>query len=534
MITNTNLDTSSNPISRIEKCGSYLSSICSQTITFDNLARVTIAASIAIGGTVIAQANSQQEMLDGASIAGAGSAISCLLWGVACALKGETHKAANRLGLATLLGGIGIAAISKSSAPMINTLDTCARVHTCSISEIALPFLDHSKSICDRTGINPTNLPKLEILERPLGIADQQLLQHLSDKQLRDIKAAYNHPMMDEVVSLINVGQLPLLLEKFSSIGNKLSNIILAARVQGDKNLSLDDLATAMISHRIYYQAKRPMRIWSINENYNNAANHTAVEVQSSNETALIPTEDLSRKFSKSKYSAARWKRLIQAANPNQRIIISTEQNTKDMQNVFVIGYSSESMLSFKLVNAIFIDLFGRFLTPVVGMSKAEDLPSMLASSQWPFGLFYPESIVLIHGKEEAGVGEFEHDLAHAFLHGYEYSHSERIPNIHIARTILKHLESEPSLYKTKTAYNEKDIRFFIQTPTPEELIQFVLRKSVTIILDGFSSLPLWDDFATEEVRDVYQQGFGPNIPEEELVRMILDRVKHFQSCQYD
>lgn len=201
------------PVKQIGKFGSHLFSTYFQVITSDNLVKVMIAASTVIGGSVIAQANSHEEMLDGISIAGTSIAIFCLLSGVACALKGKTHQAANRLGIALLFAGISkVATMSKSSNQIVKTLDSCVRVHTCSASEIALPFLDRSKAMCDRTGINSANLLKLEILERPLGIADQQLLQYVSQERLMEIKGAYDHPTKCRMY--INKAFLPILLKK--------------------------------------------------------------------------------------------------------------------------------------------------------------------------------------------------------------------------------------------------------------------------------------------------------------------------------
>lgn len=307
-----------------------------------------------------------------------------------------------------------------------------------------------------------SKLPELEGVKRA---QQEQLLRYASPVDIEEIKKCYNHPKMEEVVSLLNDGFWDEFLARFSSSGNELSYLLLASYTK--EKISIETLATAMFFHLIHYYFPSDMKIVPISNDREG------------------------------------WLQLNDSVEPNQRVMIIldgkaldyyTENTIKSLlgtSGVFFLKTKEKKIFygvpSCGLLSEFYKRKYGHILTYILGLTPTrEEVIKTTLLGESHVSLFKANSLPLIHGTRHPFF-LVPHDLFHAESRAKLTQFPGLISDaMTLATKIQNYLELGHSDYKKKLT---KPCGFVVQLfgipPTEEDLVNYFLRHFSGGLLDG-------------------------------------------------
>lgn len=299
-------------------------------------------------------------------------------------------------------------------------------------------------------------------------------LQYASKEEIEKINNYFDNPLVDPIVNQIIAG-LWMPIFKVHGQDENLAYIFLAAYCQ--KKISLDDLVTAMIFHRAYFNAADKFQICPINA-------------------------DSLTKFGYNQNQIQEWDSILKRLPDHQKVACVFH---RDIFDEFTSGVIRSSFFKFHIPGVIINKNRGIFsfglvrkyfknyqinLTPILHLTPRFSLvANRLAKLKSDFAIFLPKEKTMIHGSEDATIFSPMHDLFHA---------TARIRAIQYHPTMMcfvKDLIAEKKvllsnkilvpyrkkLFPSKGNVNQK----FKSLPNQMEFITFILDRFIGEIIDS-------------------------------------------------
>lgn len=309
---------------------------------------------------------------------------------------------------------------------------------------------------------------------------EKLLLKYITSKEKACVENSYQDSRLEGVTSLITEGQWMDLLRTYGD-QEDLSYVFLAAYHQ--KMISLDELTTAIVFHRAWFNCKdkEHVQVININPEY---INDFSGKVTYYNYAVEV------------KQQQPKWKEVFEKVPNNLKVAIVIDNKSLDLYTLSFISINfhnrsipgvlastqATGLLSFGLLKAYYeskVDLIPIFhLTP-----RYIDIAKRISEDKSDFALFFPKELVAVHGSQDMTIFSQMHDLFHtqSRIHTYELQGDMML----VAESVVE-AKSQLASYRNKLSQVPEKLNLvFAEIPTKEEFKSFLVDRVIGELIDG-------------------------------------------------
>jgi len=303
------------------------------------------------------------------------------------------------------------------------------------------------------------------------------LFQYIKKEELNQIDCALKNLELVELVSTLVLSGEWMTLFNMHGKDETLAYVLLAAYRQ--KNISLNDLATAMIFHRAYFNAPKEFKLHQINFSFLEEIGYT-------------------------KQQSQEWINLLKTVPENQKYAVIFNFKALDSYTLQVINTSFSKfhipgiilnsgkigIFSFGLLDKYFKNQSIE-LVPLIHLTPRRFMLGInrLAKFKSDFALLLPREKTIIHGSQDSTIFSPMHDLFHATARVRSIKYHPTMMNF-VKKLIIK--KKELTIAKICVSYRDKlaseienvNPKFKI-IPSREEFFSFFIDQLVGEVIDG-------------------------------------------------
>jgi|GEM_PF-5577008 hypothetical protein len=299
---------------------------------------------------------------------------------------------------------------------------------------------------------------------------ERLLLQYLTPQEKERLSEIYSCSQINQLADLIAKGEWIKLFDYYSR-DIQLSDLLIAA--YGRRKIDLEDLATAMIFHRVFYNTSKNQR---------NILPITEETLQIMN--SLLP-EERQQILDKAMTIKSNQKFLILV---NQEALDSYTQdlifqNFFDLKGSKAPGFfhstSLFGMLSFGAAQAHY-----KNLAPIIHLTPTiEAMKDHIEQGRSDFALFFPGECTSVHGSQDKTIFPYIHDLFHTHARNLRGSFQKEIMKRVDRLGIGLELREE---YSSKMDNGNGSLYpRFITMPNADEMTAYLLDRIIGEVIDG-------------------------------------------------
>jgi hypothetical protein len=319
----------------------------------------------------------------------------------------------------------------------------------------------------------------LELIDFNKSQEQRTLLQYAKDTEIEQIKKAFDHPKLDEIVKRILDNEWMSVFETHGK-DETLSYVFLAAFCR--QKISLDELATALMFHRAFFNAPEKCQIRELDGDYLHEMGPTA-GIEESFLMKLPKNQQIALVFKNTIYD-------------DYTKTIEFRESSINHQRIMGVKYHQDNIiiLPFGLLRKCY-KYWGFQLIPTLHLTPSfSRIADRLGKKKSDFALFLPTEETVIHGSQDKTIFSFVHDLFHATVRLLKVQYLPNMANIakqllSKKRELLTSKELQP--YKSKLASDiEQNNPTFKVLPEENEFITFMIDRLVSKVIDCLFMTP--------------------------------------------